>query len=217
MNYVSIDPKSQERRENYKLLIGSVLPRPIAFVTSMNGEGLVNAAPFSFYNVVCTDPPLLGISCGRRSGSVPKDTSRNIMETKEFVIHVVDTDNVSMVNETGIDFPPDVSEVDELGFHVIESENVRVPRLKEAKIQMECKLHRIIGLGGTEDQPTSDFIIGEVVRFHIAESLYQDGKIDTDALSPIGRLAGRDYAKVGETFAMPRLTFEEYQEQKKKK
>lgn len=217
MDYVSIDPGAQARKDNYKLLIGSVLPRPIAFVTSISGDGVVNAAPFSFYNVVCVEPPMIGFSCGRKVDGERKDTARNIAEIGEFVVHVVDADNVSMVNETGIDFPPHVSEVEELGFHVMESTKVRVPRLKEAKIQMECKLHNIIKLGRSEGQPQSDFIIGEIVQFHIASSIYQDGKIDTSALEPVGRLAGRDYAKVSHTFSMPRLTYDQYLQQKKDK
>ncbi|MBH8596811.1 MULTISPECIES: flavin reductase family protein [unclassified Thermoactinomyces] len=205
----TIDPGKQSKKENYKLLIGSILPRPIAFVTSLSPEGIVNAAPFSFFNVIATDPPLIGFSVSRKPNGDRKDTARNIAWKKEFVVHVVDEDNVSMVNETSVDFPPDVSEAEKIGFHVLPGKIVQVPRLAEGKIQMECRLQQILELGG-RDTPNADFIIGEIVQFHVDDSLYFEGKIDTDRLRPVGRMAGTEYGKIGETFSLPRLTYEEW-------
>jgi flavin reductase (DIM6/NTAB) family NADH-FMN oxidoreductase RutF len=214
---MNIDPKKQEKLANYKLLIGSVLPRPIAFVTSMNQRGVVNAAPFSFFTVMSDDPPMVSITCMRKPGNLPKDTARNIAETGEYVIHVVDGENVRQVNQTSTDFPPDVSEVEAVGFDLLPSEKVRVPRIAQTKIQMECRLHQILPMGGTVGAPNADVVIGEVVMFHIDDALYEAGRIDTARLDPVGRLAGVTYGKVGETFSLPRQKYEEWVEQKKER
>ncbi len=204
-----IFPETQTKRENYKLMIGSILPRPIAFVTSKNHKGLVNAAPFSFFNIVGTEPPLVGMSVIRKPGGELKDTAKNILETKEFVVHVVDTDNVELVNQTAIDYPHNISEVDEVGLTKVESTKVNVPGIKESKIRMECKLHKWVPVGGTDDSPNADFIIGEVVCFHICDDIYEEGKIDPEKLNPVSRLAGTVYATVGKMFSRARLTYEE--------
>jgi flavin reductase (DIM6/NTAB) family NADH-FMN oxidoreductase RutF len=207
---MKIDPKQQTKQENYKLLIGSVLPRPIAFVTSLAPDGTVNAAPFSFFNVLASEPPLIGFSCLRKPGGKRKDTAHNIAIQKEFVVHVVDEENVALVNETAVEFPTEMSEVEMVGFHMAPSHRVRVPRLVESKIQMECRLSQILELGGNDGVPNADLIIGEVVQFHIDDVLYYSGKIDTGRLKPVGRMAGTTYCKIGETFSMPRLPYEEW-------
>jgi flavin reductase (DIM6/NTAB) family NADH-FMN oxidoreductase RutF len=207
---MQIDPKQQSKKDNYKLLIGTILPRPIAFVTSLTGEGVVNAAPFSFFNAVATDPLMVSISCARKASGEMKDTARNIMESKEFVVHVVDSTNVEMVNDTAVEFPPDVSEVEEVGFRLTPSVVVKVPRIMESKVHMECILHQILTFGGTTEAPNVDFIIGEVVQFHIADELYGSGRINTELLDPVGRLAGTTYCKVGETFSMSRPSYEDW-------
>lgn len=213
---MQINPATQTKKENYKLLIGSVLPRPIAFVTSVNSAGVVNAAPFSFFNVVGTEPPLVGISCIRKPDGTMKDTARNIVEQREFVVHVVSEENVAMVNETAVDFPPDQSEVEMVGFHLVPSMAIQVPRIKETKIQMECKLYRHLPLGGTKDRSNVDFLIGEIVRFHFDDELYSVGRIDTEKLHPVGRMAGTTYVKGGEMFSMPRLPYHKWLSQNKK-
>lgn len=206
-----IDPNQQSRRENYKLLIGTILPRPIAFVTSQNDEGVVNAAPFSFFNIVATEPPLIGLSCIRKPGNVMKDTARNILEKKEFVVHIVSQDLVEKVNDTSIDFPPNQSEVEAIGFQMLPSEKIKVPRIADAKVQMECTLYQHLQLGkDQEGNPNADFIIGQIVQFHIADEIYEDGKINLHKLNPVSRLAGVDYGMVGETFSLPRPTYEDW-------
>ncbi|SDY03000.1 flavin reductase family protein [Thermoactinomyces sp. DSM 45892] len=209
------DPKQLTQKENYKLMIGSVLPRPIAFVTSMNQDGIVNAAPFSFYTAVSTNPPMIGFTVNRKPGNVQKDTAQNIQLNHEFVVHVVDETNVTMVNETATEFPSDVSEVEAAGFTLAPSEVVKVPRIRESKVQLECKLHQIIPMGGTTDAPNSDFIVGEIVQFHVQDDLLMDGKINTDQLQPVGRLAGLYYGNIGEKYAMPRKSYEAWKEEKK--
>lgn len=199
-----LDPKLLTRQENYKLLISSVLPRPIAFVTSKSEDGVLNGAPFSFYNVVTSDPPLISISVGRKQNGERKDTSRNILSTKEFVVHVVDWNNVHAVNETAANYPAEVSEIIKAGLTEIPSKVVAVPAIKEAKVRLECKLHQSIPLGGTTEAPITDLIIGEVVHYYVEDPLYKDGLVNTEKLLPLSRLAGLDYGKIGEIFPLER-------------
>jgi flavin reductase (DIM6/NTAB) family NADH-FMN oxidoreductase RutF len=202
VSLLSIDPASNSVKENYKLLIGSIIPRPIAFVTSASSDGVVNAAPFSYFNVVSAEPPLVSISVGRIRGE-RKDTSRNIVENKEFVIHIVDEENVEKVNQTSASLPPDESEVDLARLTKVESSVVSVPGVKESKIRMECVLEHCLELGEKE-APSCDLIIGRIVRFHFAEEVYEAGKINYDKLKAVSRLAGNDYAKIGDIFSIER-------------
>jgi len=194
---LSFDPDVQTERENYKLLIGSVIPRPIAFVTSRAADGSLNAAPFSYFNVVSSDPPMISVSVQSRAGS-PKDTARNAIETGEFVVHVVDETNVEQVNRTAASLPRGESELDLTELTLVESESIAVPGVNEAKVRFECRLEQVVELGGTR------LLIGRVVRFHIDESIYENGRINHDLLKPVSRLAGTNYAKLGEVFSMER-------------
>lgn len=207
-----IDPNEQTTRDTYKLLIGSVLPRPIAFVTSQSKEGIVNAAPFSFFNVVASKPPLISVSVGRKSGGEMKDTASNIAVTKEFVVHIVDESMIEGVNQASTDYPAEVSEVNEIAMTLSESKKITVPGLNEPKIRLECKLHQSMPLGG-ETFPSSDLIIGQIVCFHINDDIYNQGKILTERLDPVGRLAGTEYGKIGKTFAMPRPKYKDLKNQ----
>ncbi|TWT00472.1 flavin reductase family protein [Planomicrobium sp. CPCC 101079] len=194
---LSFDPKEQTERENYKLLIGSIVPRPIAFVISRSANGLLNAAPFSYFNVVSSDPPMISISVQSRAGT-PKDTAQNAIETGEFVVHVVDESNVEQVNRTAASLPPDESELDLTDFTLTESEAITVPGVNEAKVRFECRLEQVVELGGTR------LLIGKVVRFHVDESIYENGRIHHELLKPVSRLAGTNYAKLGEVFSIDR-------------
>jgi flavin reductase (DIM6/NTAB) family NADH-FMN oxidoreductase RutF len=198
---MEINTREIERQEKYKLLIGSVVPRPIAWVTSVSAEGVVNAAPFSYFNIACNDPMMISIAIIRKPGSELKDTSRNIQETGEFVVNMVDRFNVEAANETSIDFPPEISEVDQLGLTKLPAAAVKAPRLGEARIHFECRLHQAIALG---DPPASDLIIGEVVHVHVDDELYAEGKIDIARFAPVSRLAGLFYGTLGEMFERPR-------------
>ncbi|AGX06891.1 YwrF [Bacillus sp. NRRL B-14911] len=199
---LSIDPASLPERENYKFLIGSIIPRPIAFVTTLSKDGVVNGAPFSYFNIVSANPPMISLSIQRAQGR-QKDTARNILESKEFVVHIVDELNVEKVNQTAASLPPDQSEIEAAGFTAEASEKIAVPGVKEAKIRMECVLEHALELGGT-DLPGTDFIIGKVVQFHIEEDLYDKGRIDQKGLAAVSRLAGNDYARIGEVFTIER-------------
>ncbi|MCG7343802.1 flavin reductase family protein [Sporosarcina sp. ACRSL] len=200
---LSIDPSNNTERENYKLLIGSIVPRPIAFVTSLSEDGcILNGAPFSYFNIVSSNPPMISLSI-QRSGGKQKDTARNILANKEFVVHIVDEQNVEKVNKTAASLPPSQSEVQLAGLTPIESVNISVPGVKEAKIRMECVLEQSLELSGVESVG-SDLIIGRIVQFHIEKELYDDGRIDPRGLAAVSRLAGANYAKIGEIFEIER-------------
>lgn len=199
---ISIDPVTNTERENYKLLIGSIIPRPIAFVTTLSQDGVLNGAPFSYFNIVSSNPPMISLSIQRAEGR-QKDTARNILAVKEFVVHIVDEDNVEKVNTTAASLPPDQSEIELAQFTPADSLKISVPGVKEAKIRMECRLEHALELGGS-DSPGCDFIIGKVVQFHIDEAIYENGRIDPAGLAAVSRLAGQDYAKIGEIFTIER-------------
>lgn len=129
------------RKEAYKLLSGSIVPRPIAFITSLSKENVVNAAPFSFFNVISGHPPLIAVSIGRRDGQM-KDTAQHIIDKKEFVVHVSDEDMIEDINETAATLPREESELDRTGLHQVESHVISVPGIKEARIRFECQLEK---------------------------------------------------------------------------
>ncbi|WP_339205579.1 flavin reductase family protein [Paenibacillus sp. FSL K6-3182] len=203
---LSIDPTSQSVQDNYKLLIGSIVPRPIAFVTTLSSEGVLNAAPFSFFNIVTANPPMVAVSVQRKPGGIQKDTSRNAIAQGEFVVHISDESYIEAINITAAALPSEESEVALAGLTAIVSDLVRVPGVAEARIRMECVLDQSLSLGGTEDSPACDLLIGRVVRFHVDEALYENGRINAEALKPVSRLAGNDYAKLGEQFTIVRPT-----------
>jgi len=199
---LKIYPNTISERDNYKLLIGSVIPRPIAFVSTQSEGKIVNAAPFSFFNIVSSNPPMLSVSIQRKAGAM-KDTASNIKATKQFVIHIVDETTVEEVNKTAASLPPEESEIDLTNLTLIPSSEIDVPAIKESKIRFECELVQALELGDG-DAIGCDFIIGRIVAYHFDEAVYQDGKIDPHALNAISRLAGNDYAKVGEIFTINR-------------
>lgn len=202
MHVLAFDPNNQTERDNYKLLIGTVIPRPIAFITTKSKDGIVNAAPFSYFNIAATEPPMLSVSLQRKNGA-HKDTAKNIIETGEFVIHIVDVDNVAEVNKTSANLPSDENEVDLTNLELIPSDKVNVPAVKNSRARYECTLEKVVELG-PDGKTTSDFVFGKIVQFHIAEEIYEAGRINYDELKAVSRLAGHDYAKVGEVFSIER-------------
>lgn len=198
--YIRTD--GQTAHDNYKLLIGSIVPRPIAFVTSVDEGGRVNAAPFSFFNIVNDQPPMVMFSCIRKEGGVMKHTARNIAATKEFVVHVVDEDNIAAINHTSINAPDGISELELAGLTPVPGQAVGVPRVQECKIAMECRLVQLVELGH------SDLIIGEVLGFYVEDELLHSGRIDVLKLKPVSRLAGASYAAIGRMFELERPQYE---------
>ena len=199
---LSIDPSNNTERENYKFLVGSIIPRPIAFVTTMSDKGIINGAPFSYFNIVSSNPPMISLSIQRSAGR-QKDTARNIIHLKEFVVHIVDENNVAKINQTAASLPPNESEIELAQLTPVPSIKISVPGVEEAKIRMECVLEHSVELGG-QDSPGCDLIIGKVVQFHIEESIYEKGRIDPIGLGAVSRLAGTNYAKIGELFSIER-------------
>lgn len=199
---LSIDPSKMSERENYKFLIGSIIPRPIAFVTTLSEGGILNGAPFSYFNIVSSNPPMISLSIQRSEGK-EKDTARNIKKLKEFVVHIVDEQNVEQVNQTAANLPSDKSEIELANLTSIDSLKICVPGVREAKIRMECTLENSVELGGVES-PGCDLLVGKVVQFHIEDALYDKGRIDPMGLAAVSRLAGSNYAKIGEIFSIQR-------------
>ncbi|WP_059172846.1 flavin reductase family protein [Bacillus sp. FJAT-27445] len=198
----SIDPSKNTERENYKFLIGSIIPRPIAFVTTLSKDGVLNGAPFSYFNIVSSNPPMISLSIQRQGGR-QKDTARNIIESKEFVVHIVDEQNVEKINQTAASLPSDQSEIEAANLTPVNSVRISVPGVKEAKIRMECRLERNLELGD-DVSVGCDMIIGRVVQFHIESDIYNNGRIDPKGLAAVSRLAGTNYAKIGEIFSIER-------------
>jgi flavin reductase (DIM6/NTAB) family NADH-FMN oxidoreductase RutF len=196
-----IDPSTLSSRERYRLMTSSIIPRPIAFVTSLGSNGIVNAAPFSYFNGVTSTPPIISISVGYRRGNA-KDTARNIRETGEFVVNMVSHDIAEKMNLASGDFAPNVSEVIEADLKVIPSELVAPPRLAESPLHMECKLYKLIEIG----EGPNDLILGEVLRWHLNPGVQIDDRyhIDPGTLNIIGRLGGPQYCKTSDVFEMVR-------------
>ncbi|MBY0120542.1 flavin reductase family protein [Bacillus sp. S/N-304-OC-R1] len=193
-----------EWREAYKLLVGSILPRPIAFVTTVDEEGVVNAAPFSFFTAICADPLLICFSPMRRGNDgAKKDTLLNIEATKEFVINIVSEDFVEQMNICATEFPSEVDEVEVSGLNKSASIKVKPPRIKESKVHLECTLYETLHFG--EHAGAGSLVIGKVEHVHISDELYDNGRINTEKLNPIGRLAGHMYTRpMAETFEIVR-------------
>ena len=200
MSFISIDSASLSTQEAYKLICGAVVPRPIAWISSVNKGGLVNIAPFSSFNYVAHSPPMLAVNIGSREGGL-KDTASNIIKTKEFVVNVATIDTMNSMHQTSAEYPPNVSEASELGIELIASTHIKVPRIKSSPIHMECRLVKKLNLG----IGLNTLYIGEVLAFHIESSLYDGNYIDSVKLRPIARLGGPFYAELGKIHTLQAL------------
>lgn len=181
----------------YRLISGVVVPRPIAWVTTLSEAGVANLAPFSCFTFVSNKPPLLGINIGRKAGR-RKDTGANIHALGEYVVHIGESAQMAQIHESSAEHPPEVSEIDVLGLATAPCETTRVPRLRDVPVAMECRLHRVIPFGDTG----AEFVVGEILVFHIREGLLHDGKVDTRALDPVCRIGGPNYATLGPIVTM---------------
>jgi flavin reductase (DIM6/NTAB) family NADH-FMN oxidoreductase RutF len=201
---MTIDPGKNDPRNIYKLMTGAIVPRPIAFVSTVNGSGARNLAPFSFFTGISANPPVICFAPMVRTSGVErkKDTLRNIEETGEFVVNVVSEDIAEKMNACSPEFPSAVDEFEVAGLTAIASDLVKPPRVGESKISMECRLVRIVEVS---DKPLGgSLVLGEIVRFHVADQLFDNFRIDADGLCAIGRMAGADYVRTTERFAMTR-------------
>lgn len=197
-----IDPKSTEPFNIYKLLIGSILPRPIAFVSTMGADGIYNLAPFSFFTAISANPPAIAFAPMMSLQGKRKDSLNNAERLGEFVVNVVSEDIVRPMNETSADFPPEIDEFEVSGLTPIPSDLVAVPRVKESHIAMECKLRQIVELSSLP--LGGSLVIGEVVRFHVDDEYFDDYRIDVDKLRPVGRMAGFSYTRTTDRFDLVR-------------
>ena len=201
---MEINPETIPWKSTYKLLIGSIVPRPIGWISSRDLEGRLNLAPFSFFNAVCGNPPhVLFSPMIRSTDQQAKDTLSNVRATGEFVVNIVTEDLAEAMNVTSTELPADVDEFSVANLFSAPSVVVQAPRVALSPIHFECKVAHIIDIG---DQPGSgSVVIGRVVHIHIDESVLLDGdKIDLDKLKPIGRLAGSAYCRVTDIFQMER-------------
>jgi flavin reductase (DIM6/NTAB) family NADH-FMN oxidoreductase RutF len=188
--------------ERYKLLLATVLPRPIAWVTTKDENGTVNAAPFSFFNVFGSDPATVGIGIGSKSPGEPKDTRANIRLNEQFVVNLVSFELAQEMRVTSIPFPRGVEESKEAGLDLLPSECVSVPRIARAPISMECTFMQEIGLG------TFSLVLGKIWRMHVQDDAITDVQrlyIDANKLDLIARMEGSWYTRTTDRFEMPSI------------
>lgn len=203
--FTAIVSGEREPRANIKTLLSCVLPRPIAFISTLSESGVANLAPFSFFNGVGSNPPAVIFSPATRPDGSSKDTINNLRAVPECVVNVVPHNICTEMNDTSFPYPPDQSEFEAVGFTPLPSRFVKPPRAAESPIQMECKLLQIVPVG---DKPLSGNVcICEVLCFHVAEEvLLPDGTADVSKLDLVGRLGGDDYCTTRDRFAMPKPT-----------
>lgn len=195
-----VDPASTPPLACYKLLIGAVVPRPIGFISTLSATGQYNLAPFSFFNAICGDPPVVAFSTTFRVP--PKDTLVNVQATGEFVVNIVSEEIAEQMNLCAGEYPFGVDEFKISGLTPVPSDLVRPPRVLESHVNMECKLMQIIEVsarpwGGT-------LVLGEVIRFHVDDAIVEDFRIDPDKLRAIGRMGGNTYARTRDRLEMIR-------------
>jgi flavin reductase (DIM6/NTAB) family NADH-FMN oxidoreductase RutF len=199
---MNIDPVNLEWRQAYELLTSIVVPRPIAFVSTIGEDGVFNVAPFSFFSGICVAPMLVGFSVGRKRDGQKKDTVVNIEFSKDFVINVVTEPLAEAMNRAAGDYPSDIDEFEETGLTPVKADMVKPPMVGESPITMECRLEQILEFGNAPR--LNSFIIGSVVRVHINNDLYAADKQRASQLKAIGRLWLSSYCRTTDTFEMKR-------------
>jgi flavin reductase (DIM6/NTAB) family NADH-FMN oxidoreductase RutF len=198
---VIIDPQAVPASIAYQLLTSAVIPRPIGFISSLSPEGIANLAPFSFFNAVCGEPPMIMFCASNRHPL--KDTLRNVQAMREFVVNIVSEEISQQMNLTSGDYAPDISEFEVAGLTPVPSDIVQPPRVLESPVSMECRVHDILKVS---DKPMGgSIVIGEVIRFHVRDSIIdKDMFIDPDKLKPVARLGGPSYSRIRDRFDMIR-------------
>ncbi|MBM3760548.1 MAG: flavin reductase family protein [Acidobacteria bacterium] len=200
-----IKPEEVSAKDLYKLMIGTVVPRPIAWVSTVSEDGTNNLAPYSFFNAVSADPPVVCFSPSRKpGGDNRKDTLRNIETTGVFVVNMVSEHLAAAMNQSAADVPPEVDEFVLAGVTPEPATRIAAPMVKEALAKMECRLRQVIPLG---DQPSSGMLVlGDVVCLHFAEGLIDNYKVDPDLLNAVGRMGGTSYCGTRQRFDLERPT-----------
>jgi len=206
---LDVDPNDIEPRDRYKLICGLVVPRPIALVTTVSEDGVVNAAPFSFFNVFSEAPPVAVLGLNSNPDGTTKDTTRNIRASGEYVIHLVSDELAEAMNICAVNFPADMSEIDMAGFTLKPSRTVTPPTIVEAPVALETRLMQIIPLS-----PTRNVVLGEIVRFKARPEIVDPEKlyVDIEKYRPLSRLFGNLYGRLGEVFELKRQTYDDWRE-----
>jgi flavin reductase (DIM6/NTAB) family NADH-FMN oxidoreductase RutF len=200
--------------QRYKLLSSLIVPRPISFVTTVNDAGLVNAAPYSFFNVFSEDPPLVVIGIGRRGDGTLKDTALNIEANGAFVVNLVDEEIAQAMNVAATDFPPDQSEIDPAGLDLIASSLVAPPRIAQAPAALECRNHTTL-LVATDRR----LVVGEVLAVHTRPGLVDATtlRLDLDAYRPVGRMFANLYCRTRDRFELVRVSYADWLKQQRER
>jgi len=198
LDFVTVAASGLDTQKAYKLIIGCVVPRPIAWITTLSAAGRVNAAPFSSYNYVSHSPPMVAVNIGLRAGKL-KDTARNILETREFVVNVATESARQAMHDCSADFPPEASEPEALGIALLPSQFVKPPRIAVSPVHMECRLDQAVRLG----TGNNTLYIGEVIAFHLSPDVFDGEKVDSAALRPLARLGGPYYTTLGQIIHAP--------------
>jgi flavin reductase (DIM6/NTAB) family NADH-FMN oxidoreductase RutF len=203
---LDFDVGTMERLRIYKIVAGSVLPRPIGLISTVGSNGRYNVAPFSFFNALSSDPPYVAVSISRHiPDGRPKDTLRNIVDTGEFVANIVSEEIAHAQNECGREYPPEVDEFAVTGLTPAPSTVVRAPAVLQSKVNFECRLFQAIPL------PKSSYtlVLGEVVHMRVDEAVMEpNGRISLERLRPVGRLVGNAYCRITDSFTLERDTFD---------
>jgi flavin reductase (DIM6/NTAB) family NADH-FMN oxidoreductase RutF len=197
------DPRTEDPLNIYKLLVGAIVPRPIAFVSSLSEDGVRNLAPFSFFTAISANPPVICFSpMVRASDGHTKDTLNNIRATGEFVVNIVSEEFAERMNIASQEFPPEVDEFEKSGLTAVPSDVVKPPRVGESHVNMECRLVQIVDV--SEKPLGGSIVLGEVLRFHVRDEIFENFRIDPDKLHAVGRMAGATYARTTDRFDLVR-------------
>jgi flavin reductase (DIM6/NTAB) family NADH-FMN oxidoreductase RutF len=197
-----VDPSGNNSLDIYKLMTGAIVPRPIAFVSTVSADGVFNLAPFSFFTGISANPPVICFCPMIRADGTRKDTLRNIEEAREFVVNIVSEETAERMNLCAPEYPPDVDEFQISGLTPVPSDLVRAPRVGESRVNMECRLLQIVDVS-TRPMGGS-LVLGEILRFHVDDALFDNYKIDPGKLRPIGRMGGPAYTRTTDRFDMTR-------------
>jgi len=204
---ISINSQDLAAKEAYKLISGSVIPRPIAWITTYNRDkSVINLAPFSFFSGVAGKEPLVSVSILRKEDGSVKDTARNLIDTKEAVVHVVSEGLVHKMNQTAASLDAKETELADTNLETVESKLVAVPGLQAAKVRFEVQVYQYVPIKDAHDQIITDMFILKVVEMYFDETILNQEKnyIDAKALKPVARLAGPQYANLGKTYRITR-------------
>lgn len=204
---MDLDPESLPVRERYALMISAILPRPIAWVSTISADGVTNLAPFSFFTGITANPMSVCFAPVNNRDGVPKDTLLNVKATKQFVVNLANEGNAKLMNETSAAYPYGVSEFEKAGVSPLPSVKVKPPRVKESPLHMECELLQVVTL--SEGPLGGHLVIGRVVHFHCDDAVWNGGKLRHQDLKAIGRMEGTWYARTQDAFELPRPEIEQ--------